>query len=56
MNKTFAGKVVRLFELPHGDIEWKKKNLLYFFPFGKADDTTSPALSRIRGGLLQLHP
>ena len=27
-----------------------------YLPFGKAGDTTSPALSRVRGSILQLRP
>ena len=34
----------------------KALNLSCFLPFGKAEDTESPSLSRIRGSLLQLHP
>ena len=34
----------------------KVLNLSCFLPFGKAGDTESPSLSRVRGSLLQLHP
>ena len=34
----------------------KTLSLSCFLPFGKAEDTESPSLSRIRGSLLQLQP
>jgi len=36
----------------HGTSE----KLPFYLPFGKAEDTPSPSLPRVRGKVLQLHP
>jgi len=41
----------------HSKLNLEMNEMLPFYlPFGKAEDTTSPALSRVCGKVLQLHP